>query len=144
KVPVAGRRLLLSTGRPDYGVQASLQRLGHRQAFYIDAAAVYYSGTREPARQDTQVIPTLVLGYELALTARTNVNIQGYMSKSVYSHAQTDLEDLLATKYQYSIGLRHRVAAWVISFGFTENVQNLNNTPDVGFQFGAAYIPHAR
>ena len=28
KIPVAGRRLLLSTGRTDYGVQASLQRPG--------------------------------------------------------------------------------------------------------------------
>jgi len=144
KLPVAGRKLLLSTGRADYGVQASLQRFGRRQAFYIDAAAVYYAGALEPAQQDARIIPTLVLGYELALTARTNVNLQGYISKSVYSHAQTDLKDLTATKYQYSVGLRHRIAACVISFGFTENLQNLNNTPDIGFQLGLAYTPHDR
>ena len=44
KIPVAGRRLLLSTGRTDNGVQASLQRLGIRHAFYGNLAAVYYSG----------------------------------------------------------------------------------------------------
>jgi hypothetical protein len=144
KIPLGGRRLLLSTGRTDYGIQASLQRRGHRQAFYIDAAAVYYAGTREPARQHAQVIPTLVLGYERMLTARTNVNVQGYISKSVYSHDQTDLDELLGTKYQYSIGLRHRRENWLVSFAFTENLQNINNTPDIGFQLGVAWFPDRR
>ena len=87
------------------------------------------------------MIPTLLLGYELALTAHTNVNVQGYISRSVYSHDQTDLPELLGTKYQYSVGLRHRTNAWLVSFGFTENLQNLNNTPDIGFQLGVSYIP---
>ena len=142
KIPLAGRRLLLSTGRPDVGIQASLQRFKNRHAFYVDAAAVYYAGTVEPARQDSQVIPTLVFGYELALTGHTNINFQGYVSKSVYSHAQTDLHELLATKFQYSFGLRHRIRNVLVSFGFTENIQNVNNTPDIGFQLGLAYIPH--
>ena len=30
---------------------------------------------------------------------------------------------------------------WLLSFGFTENLQNVNNTPDVGFQLGVAWIP---
>lgn len=144
KIPLGGRRLLLSTGRADYGIQASLQRRGHRHAFYFDAAAVYYAGTREPARQDAQVIPTVVFGYELMLTARTNVNVQGYISKSVYSHAQTDLDELLGTKYQYSIGLRHHRERWLVSIGFTENLQNINNTPDIGFQLGVAWFPDHR
>lgn len=144
KIPVGGRRLLLSTGRTDYGMQASLQRRGNHHAFYVDAAAVYYAGTPEPARQDAQVIPTLVLGYEYMLTARTNLNIQGYASKSVYSHDQTDLDELVGTKYQYSIGFRHRMESLLFSFGLTENVQNVNNTPDIGLQLGFAYIPHRR
>jgi Protein of unknown function (DUF3187) len=144
KIPVAGSRLLLSTGRTDYGIQASLQRLGTRHAFFVDAAAVYYAGTNDPAPQDAQVIPTLVLGYEYMMTARTNLNIQAYVSKSVYSHEQTDLDELLGMKYQYSIGFRHRIESWLVSFGFTENVQNINNTPDIGLQFGVAWIPHPR
>lgn len=142
KVPVGGSRLLLSTGRTDYGVQASLQRFGNHHAWYFSAAAVYYAGTNEPVPQDSQIIPTLVFGYELMLTPKTNINLQGYISKSVYSHADTDLEDLLGEKYQLSIGIRHRFERSVISFGFTENLQNYNNTPDVGLQLGWAYIPH--
>jgi hypothetical protein len=144
KIPVAGRRLLLSTGRTDYGVQASLQRLGVRHAFYGNLAAVYYSGTSEPAPQDAQTIPTVILGYEFKWTANTNLNVQAYISNSVYSHRQTDLEELLGMKYEYSLGLRHRMDNWLLSFGITENVQNVNNTPDIGLQFGVAWIPHRR
>jgi hypothetical protein len=142
KIPVAGRRLLLSTGRTDVGVQASLQRFGNHHAIYVDLAGVYYDGAAEPAPQDSQVVPTLVFGYERMLTARTNLNIQGYVSKSVYSRDQTDLDELLGTKYQYSIGFRHRFDSVLFSFGFTENLQNVNNTPDVGVQMGIAWIPH--
>lgn len=143
KIPVAGRRLLLSTGRTDYGVQASLQRPGNRHAIYVDVAAVYYAGASQPAPQDLQIVPTLVVGYEYQLTARTNVNLQGYASTSVYSHDQTDLDELTGTKYQYSIGLRHRWDNLIFTFGITENVQNVNNTPDVGLQLGVAFVPAA-
>jgi hypothetical protein len=141
KVPVAGRRELLSTGRTDYGVQVSLQRKGQHHAFYVDAAAVYYDGASQVSPQDAQVIPTVIVGYERMLTARTNVNLQGYISKSVYSHEQTDLEELLGEKYQLSLGLRHRHNNFLFTFGITENLQNVNNTPDIGFQLGFAWVP---
>ncbi len=144
KIPVRGSRPLLSTGRTDFGVQAALQRTGVRHGFYLDAAAVYYSGSPEPFPQDAQVIPTLLLGYEYRWTARTNLNVQAYASESVYSHRQTDLGELLATKYQVSIGMRHRLENWLVTFGVTENVQNMNNTPDIGFQLGLAWIPYRR
>lgn len=141
KVPVAGRRELLSTGRTDVGVQMSLQRKGRHHAFYLDLAAVYYDGTIDVSPQQAQVIPTLVFGYELMLTPRTNFNIQGYVSESTYTHKETDLDELLSNKYQYSIGLRHRIDNFLITFGITENLQNVNNTPDVGFQVGLAWVP---
>lgn len=142
KVPVAGRRLLLSTGRTDYGIQASVQRFSTHHALYLDAAAVYYAGSSEPAPNESQVIPTLIFGYERKLTANTNINLQGYISTSVYSRETTDLDELLGEKYQLSLGIRHRMEQFLISFGITENLQNVNNTPDIGFQLGLAYIPH--
>jgi len=141
KVPVAGRRELLSTGNTDYGVQASLQRKGQHHAFYIDAAAVYYDGSTQVSPQDGQVIPTLIVGYELMVTRRTNINLQGYISKSVYSHDETDLEELLGEKYQASLGFRHRRNNFLFTFAVTENLQNINNTPDIGFQLGLAWVP---
>lgn len=141
KVPVAGRRELLSTGRTDYGLQVSLQRKGQHHAFYVDASAVYYDGASQVSPTDAQVIPTLIIGYERMLTARTNVNLQGYISKSVYSHDDTDLEELLGQKYQLSLGIRHRYNNFLFTFGVTENLQNVNNTPDIGFQLGLAWVP---
>lgn len=144
KVPVAGRRELLSTGRTDYGVQVSLQRKGQHHAFYLDAAAVYYDGASHPSPQEAQVIPTLIFGYERMLTARTNLNLQGYISQSVYTRDQTDLDELLGEKYQISVGVRHRLNNMLVTFGITENLQNINNTPDIGFQLGIAWVPATR
>jgi len=144
KVPLDGERLLLSTGRTDYGAQVSVRRLGRRNALHMDFAAVYYAGQDIPAPQDAQVIPTIVIGWERQMTGRTNVNIQGYASKSVYKHEQTDLKELLSDKFQLSLGVRHRFDCCVASFAATENLQNLNNTPDIGFQIGFAWVPKLR
>jgi hypothetical protein len=141
KVPLEGERMLLSTGRTDFGLQASLRHLGRSNAVHLDLSAVYYSGERIPAPQDSQIVPTVVIGWEHIFTERTNVNLQAYASKSVYSHEQTDLPELLEDKYQLSLGLRHRFDCCVASFAVTENLQNLNNTPDIGFQLGFAWVP---
>lgn len=141
KIPVAGRRLLLSTGRTDYGLQASLQRRGDRHAIYTNVAAVYYAGAVDPAPQEAQVVPTLILGYEYQWTERTNINLQGYVSKSTYTKRTTDLEELNGEKYQLTLGLRHRREKFLFTFAVTENLQNINNTPDIGMQLGVAYIP---
>jgi hypothetical protein len=141
KLALDGERELLSTGRSDYGLQAAVQWRGARQAFYANASAVYYSGGEFLVEHETQIVPTLILGYEYALTPNTNLNVQAYVSTSVYSRRDTDLEELLGNKYQMTLGFRHRRDDMVFSFGITENVQNINNTPDVGLQFGVAWQP---
>ena len=141
KFAVNGERELLSTGRSDYGLQAAAQWRGARQAFYVNAAAVYYAGGEFLLEHETEIVPTLIVGYEYALTANTNLNLQGYASTSVYSHSDTDLDELLANKYQLTAGFRHRRNDLVISFGITENVQNINNTPDIGFLLGMTWTP---
>jgi hypothetical protein len=144
KVAVAGRRTLLSTGRTDWGLQTALQYRGTRQAFYLDLAGVYYAGADFPVPQRKQVIPTLIVGYEYALTPRTNINLQAYASKSELSRRETDLDELRERKYQVTAGFRHRISECLVTFGVTENIQNLNNTPDIGFQLGLAWIPELK
>jgi hypothetical protein len=141
KIPIDGARPLLSTGRTDYGMQASVRRLGTRNALHVDFAAVYYAGEALPSRHDAQVVPTIVVGWERQLTGRTNLNLQAYASKSVYTRDQTDIDELLSDKFQLSLGVRHRFDCCLMSFGVTENLQNLYNTPDVGFQLGFAWVP---
>lgn len=144
KLPVDGRRDFLSTGRTDYGAQASFQRFSDHHAWYVDVAAVKYAGAGPPVPQESRLVPTVILGYERRLTDQTNLNLQAYASESVYTHETTDLDELLERKYQLSLGLRHRFRNALLSFAVTENIQNFNNTPDIGFHLGIAYAPQPK
>ena len=144
KAAFSGQRPLLSTDHTDYGIQASVRRLGDRNALHMDFSAVYYSGQEMPSAEDKQVIPTVVIGWERQMSARTNMNLQAYASTSVYKSSQTDLDELLSDKFQMSIGVRHRFDCCLATFAITENLQNLNNTPDIGFQMGFAWVPRIK
>jgi hypothetical protein len=142
KLPLAGRRTLLSTGRLDFGVQATLQRFSDEHGFYASVSGVYYAGASEVMPSGSRIVPTLVLGFERRYSPRTNLILQGYASPSLFSRTDTDLDELLAHKYQLSLGVRHhRRDGHLLTFAVTENLQNLNNTPDVGLQFGWTWIP---
>jgi hypothetical protein len=141
KLPWQGQVDFLSTGHTDFGVQATLQRFGDSHAWYVSASGVHYDGRNALTPTDSRIVPTLVVGYERKLSDRTHVILQGYISDSVYSEEDTELDELLDTKLQLSLGVYRRFGRGVLSFAFTENLQNFNNTPDVGLQLGWAYSP---
>ena len=141
KVAFRGQENFLSTGRSDFGLQATLQRFSDHHAWYVSASGVYYDGSTNMTPTGAQIVPTLIIGYERKLSPKTHLVLQGYVSNSVYSHEDTDLQELLDTKYQLSIGVYRRFNRGVFSFAFTENLQNFNNTPDVALQLGWAFSP---
>ena len=141
KVPIDGERGFLSTGSADIGFQATLQRFAGRHAGYASIAAVRTRGSALTNNDRTQTIPTYLFGYEYSLTRKTAMIAQYYASPSVLTHDDTDLRELLETKYQLSLGVRHRFDASVLSFAVTENTGHMNNTPDIGFQIGWTYSP---
>ncbi len=141
KVAVAGRRNFLSTGRADLGVQASLARRGTNHAVYASLGVVDYGGSESEAQPEARVVPTLVLGLESHLTGRLHSIVQVYASPSMYDASDTRLEELTSPKYQLSLGLRYHRGGQLFTFAVTENLANMNNTPDVGFQLGWAYRP---
>src|SRR5688572_16656772 len=71
----------------------------------------------------------------------TNAILQGYVSRSVYGRAETDLSELRGTKTQLSAGIHHRRGAHLLSVALTENIGNINNTPDFGMQVGYSFNP---
>jgi hypothetical protein len=145
KIAVDGERFLLSTGENDYGAQATLQRrfgATGRHAVYLSGSAVYYAGGPEIPGDDQQWIPTLIAGYSFGLTQRTSAVLQAYASRSVVQ--DSTVEELTDDKYQLSIGLQARSESFLWSLAFTENVSNFENTPDIGFQLGIAYMPKAQ
>jgi len=141
KVPIDGQRDFLSTGHTDVGLQATLQRFAGRHAAYLSAAAVRTTGSVLTSNDRTQIVPTYIFGYEYSYSQKTNIVAQFYVSPSPFRHEDTDLPGLLNTKYQISIGLRHRIDGSVWTFAITENVRNFDNTPDIGFQIGWVYGP---
>jgi hypothetical protein len=145
KLAVDGQRFLLSTGEHDFGLQATLQRrfgATGRHSMYLAGSAVYYAGGPEVPADETQIIPTLIIGYSFGLTQRTSVILQGYASRSVIQN--TDIDELTEEKYQLSLGLQSRRRNVLWSFAVTENISNFGNTPDVGVQIGIAYMPKAK
>jgi hypothetical protein len=63
------------------------------------------------------------------------------VSRSVYGRAETDLSELRGTKTQLSAGIHHRRGAHLLSVALTENIGNINNTPDFGMQVGYSFNP---
>jgi hypothetical protein len=112
-----------------------------RHAAYASLACVYTRPSLIATTLSTQVVPTVIFGYEYKWTDRTNLNAQLYASTSAYRHADTDLDELLEPKHQISLGFRYRIGASVLTFGLTENITNYNNSPDIGFQLGWTYSP---
>jgi hypothetical protein len=141
KVPVQGYRPYLSSGRTDVGLQLSLQRFGASRAVYLSASGVYYDGSLDAPRTEPQVIPTAIIGVEQKLGSKWAAILQGYASTSIYSREVTDIDDLLENKYQLSLGVRRKGGSGMFLFAVTENLQYLNNTPDIGFQIGYTYSP---
>jgi len=141
KLPLSDSSRALSTGRTDVGAQLSLQRQANRHAVYLNFAAVYYAGMDQFVPEPARVLPTLVTGYEFRWTQRTNLIFQSYVSRSVYQRDQTDLEELRGTKIQLSGGVHHRRGPHLVSFAITENIGNINNTPDIGVQMGYSFNP---
>jgi hypothetical protein len=141
KLPVAGQRTWLSTGRADFGLQASLMRRGPRHAVIGTFSLVDYAGSDSRMQPDERLLPTVVVGLDSHLTRHMHSILQFYASPSVYDHGDTQVEALRANKYQLSFGLRHHRGGHLLTIAVTENVANFNNTPDVGLQLGWAYRP---
>ena len=141
KLPLGGTRDWLSTGRTDFGAQASLMRRGARHAFFSSLSLVDYAGSTEELHPGEELVPTLVFGLDSHLTGRTHSVVQFYASPSVFGADETSLDELNADKFLLSLGLRHHRGPHLVSFGVTENLGNYNNTPDIAFQVGYAYRP---
>ena len=138
KVPLGGD-VFFSTGRVDIGAQVTAQWHMGRHAFYGSGALVYYGGSRAPFHDSPQIVPTGIVGYEFRWLQNTNLIAQFHVSRSTVRAEQTELEELRSSKYQISLGVRHRLQRGYLSAAFTENLRHYNNTQDFGFQVSAGF-----
>lgn len=129
---------LVTTGRDDYGVQATVQRRSAHDAVYLSASVVSFGGADLLPGASSSYLGTLIAGYERRVTRYTNAVLQVYVSPSVVQ--DTTLDELAATKYQLTLGLVSRRNRHAWRFALTENLSNFSNTPDIGISLGYAHI----
>ncbi len=137
KIPRSDQELLVSTGEVDFGMQISAQRFFRRNALYATLSGTYFDSPDSALAED-QWIPTVILGWETRLSEHLGLVLQIYGSRSTVQ--ETQLEELSAEKIQATLGLQWMMAGNVLRFGFTENLANFNNTPDVGLSFSFAHL----
>lgn len=136
KLAWRNEQTIVSTGRTDYGLQATVQRRYAKTALYASTSLVWFGGAELIPGVEDELIPTVILGLERRLTQRTNVVLQGYASRSVVQN--TTIDELTSTKYQLTLGLVSRRGRHAWRCAVTENIVSFENTPDIGFSFGYA------
>lgn len=131
----------LSTGGSDTGLQVSWHAHGLRNSIYVSAAVVR-AGRAEPFPEHTRrLAPSVNVAWENRLARNLNLVLQLNGARSVFEDG-ADAE-LTANVLQASIGLRQRLGDFVLSYALTENLVNFNNTADLGFHIGFAWLPGA-
>lgn len=127
-----------STGSDDTGAQVSWHVHGEKNSFYTSLAVVR-TGDAEPYPDYTRhVVPSINVAWERRLLRNVNLIFQANAARSLFDRGD---RELTANVYQASLGLRHRVGEFVWSYALTENLVNFNNTADLGFHIGFAWMP---
>ena len=139
KVPLAGRAAAAVDGPHGLRCAGVVRRLGARRTRCTSTSPPCTTRAKTiPSPHESQIVPTIVIGWERKLTTRTNVNLQGYASRASTGARRPISTSCSTTSIQLSLGCGTGSTAASASFAMTENLQNLNNTPDIGFQVGFA------
>ncbi len=132
-----GDESLVSSGKHDFGGQATLQRFFEKHALYLSGSVVYFRAPF-PGVNESDYVPTVIAGWEFRITSGTNGILQFYASPSIVQ--DSTVEELMADKFQLTLGAQSRRGNTVWRFGITENLSNFQNTPDIGVSLGVAKI----
>lgn len=131
KAPTGRESDLYSSGSWDAGVQLLVSRYWEKSCIHA-SAGVAYLGDSETLGTDSQVIPSVMVGYEHGIfNTRNSAVIQATISESPF--ASMDLPELGTTSIQASLGLKCSLnPSNVIFIALTENIAHFDNTADIG------------
>ena len=134
KVPLADEDVFLSTGSWDAGFQFIADKRYLRDAFIINAGIVY-PGDIKKHNMDLSSLPFVNLswlhGFEGQMRKRFFLQML-FSEHPFHETVNTQLSDI---QFQITAGLKYDTSVGVIGIGFTENILNFNNTPDLGLHF---------
>lgn len=134
KLPTGDESELASSGSTDLGAQVLMTRYFDKACLHTSFGLLYL-GEWEELGTPSQLLPSLMAAYERALGPKSSGLAQLTVSESPFR--DLELDELAETSIQVTLGFKR--VLWerqVLFVGFTENIQNLNNTADVGFHVG--------
>lgn len=137
KLPIGADNEFFSSGHGDVGLQVSWQREWLDDGLFISVANVYFGGSDSFGDAVHRLIPSATIAWEHRLEPGLTSVLQMTAARSMFK-GETDPE-LSAVQYQLSLGLRWRAGEMHYTAAITENMFNFQNTPDIGFHFGAGW-----
>ena len=142
KIPMASESDFLSTGNYDVGLQVNADRRWTRDAFIVNAGLVM-PGDFEQTGFDTPLLPSVYLTWirQLPRWPKTRFMLQSLVAEHpLRDLIDTDFRDLTENEVQLTAGVKFDTEWGVFGFGLTENLFNMDNTPDIGLHFSWGYL----
>lgn len=136
KVPVQGTRRFVSTGKADFGLQATLRGARGPHSGFVSVSGVSSGGGGIVEAHRRQFVPALTAGYEYALGQGTSAFAQGHATRYALDSSDTDIGGLRQAKVQATLGMRHRTGRSTVSLALIEGFGAYNGLPDLGLQLG--------
>lgn len=134
KAPLADVEFFRSTGSWDYGLQLVADRRFERNALIVNLSAVK-AGNFEQNGFEPPLLTALHLSFlhQFRRLPRLRWTLQALVAE----HPFRELVDseLSALETQLTLGFKLNTRLGVFGLGLTENILNMDNTPDIGLHF---------
>jgi len=134
KAPVADKDVFLSTGSWDIGFQLVADKRYANDALIFNLGLVL-PGDIKVRNFDTPSLPFFNINWAHRIKGptRTKFFLQMQLAEHPFHEAiDTELSEL---EFQLTIGFKWDTSLGTLGAGFTENLFNFDNTPDIGFHF---------
>lgn len=134
KPPVASSERFMSTGSWDYGLQLVADRRFERNALIINLSVVK-PGDFDQVGIELPILPALHVSWIhlFKRMPRTRLIMQALVAEHPFRElVDSDLSEL---ETQLTLAMKWNTPLGVIGLGLTENVFNMDNTPDIGLHF---------
>lgn len=134
KPPIASSERFMSTGSWDYGLQLVADRRFERNALIINLSVVK-PGEFDEVGIELPILPALHLSWIhlFKRMPRTRLILQALVAEHPFRElVDSDLSEL---ETQLTLAMKWNTPLGVIGLGLTENVFNMDNTPDIGLHF---------
>ena len=142
KFPTASSTSLLSTGNTDFGIQLTADRRWKRNALIVNVDYVM-PGTFEVNEFDAPDLPAIHVSFlhQMKRWPSTRLTLQMLTAEHAFRDLiDSEFSELTQAEFQLTLGVKWDTDYGVFGLGLTENLFNMDNTPDIGVHFSWGYL----